>query len=244
MVDHVPPDMADKMIDALGANDKARALLLHYRTCGTDLETSWEVVQQMMRELGEEGDMPKKPSLDYSFREVKDYLTADRSKRWKRFLGTMAFALICCGFPGYLTMRKSARLKTSLQSLFWSSTQATVIKTRTYSTRSYHNQREVDRHYQDFRYRYQVDGIEHTEFRGRLQLPGAWDKPLKTGDRLDVFYNPDKPSQSLYARKIYQLTMTLLFNLGVVIFGVLVAVFAWSRERRWRQLHRWDQALK
>ncbi|MDJ0834930.1 MAG: DUF3592 domain-containing protein [Acidobacteriota bacterium] len=244
MVDQVPPDLADKMIDALGSNDKARALLLYHRAGGADLETAWKVVQQMMRDLGEEGDLPAKPSQDPSFREVKEYLTLDRPARWRRFLGTMALALLCCGFPGYVLLGKSARLKTSLQSLFWSSTQATITEVRTYSKRSFQQQRQVDRDYQDFSYRYEVDGKEYTGFRGRLQYyPALGDEPLKTGDPISIFYDPAEPGRSLYERKIYQLTVTLLFNLGIVGFGILVAIFAWSRERRWRQLHRMDRHL-
>ncbi len=244
MVDPIPADLADKMMDALASHDKARALLLYFRASDADLETSWQVVQQMIRDLGEVGELPATPSRDWSFREVKDYLTTDRAARWRRFLGTLALATLFFVFPGYVLLGKSARLKTSLQSLFWSPTQATIINQRTYFKRNYEDGREVDRHYQDFLYRYEVDGEEHTGIRHMLSYyPALGDKPLKSGDPIRVFYNPSKPSQSLYKREIYKLTATLLFNLGLVTFGVLVAWFGWRRERHWRQLHRMDEQL-
>ena len=245
MVDPVPPDLADKMIDALGSNDKALAILLYYRTCGGDLENAWTIVQQMVRDLGDDGDLPANPLHDPSFREIKGYLTIDRPARWRRFLGTMALAIIIFGFPAYVLVGKSARLKTSLQSLFWTATPATIVKVRSYSKRRYQQQRTVDRYYQDFVYRYEVDGREHTGFRRKFQYyPALGDKALKTGDPIDIFYNPANPSQSLYDRKIYHLVVTILINLGLVVFGGLVAAFALARERRWRQLQRIDRHLR
>ena len=241
MVDKLPPNLADKMIDALASGDKAHALLLYHRVTGSDLETSWQVVEQMLRDLGEETN---KSARHATVREVKDLLTMDRRTRIWRFIGTLALALLCCGFSGYVLMEKAERLKTSLGSLFWSSTQATVVKVRTYSTRRYEQQRQVDRHYQNLQYHYRVDGTTYTGYRDKLQYyPGLGDEPLKKGDSINVLYNPSTPEQSLYKRLIYRLVVTSLFNLGILVFGLVVAVFGFSRERRWRHLKRIDEHI-
>ena len=242
MVDEVPPDLADKMIDALASGDKAHALLLYHRVSGSDLETAWKVVEQMLRDLGEEP--PHKSARHAIIREVKDVLTMDRRTRYKRFMGSLALALLCCSFSGYVLLDKSARLKTSLQSLFWSSAQATILEVRNHSTRKYEQQRQVDRHYQDLRYQYTVDGNLYTGYRGNLQYyPGLGDEPLKKGDSITVLYNPGTPDQSLYKRLIYRLVVTSLFNLGILGFGLMVAVFSFHRERRWRHLKRLDEQI-
>ncbi|CAM2069244.1 DUF3592 domain-containing protein [Sulfidibacter corallicola] len=241
MVDEVPPDLADKMIDALASSDMAHALLLYHRVRGSDLETAWKVVAQMLRDLGEEPNASARHAI---IREVKEVLTMDRRTRFKRFMGALALALLCCGFSGYVLLDKSARLKTSLQSLFWSSAQATVLEVRTHSTRKYEQQRQVDRHYQDLQYQYAVEGNLYTGYRGNLQYyPGLGDEPLKKGDPITVLYNPKTPGQSLYKRSIYRLVVTSLFNLGILGFGLLVAVFAFHRERRWRHLKRLDEQM-
>ena len=89
MVDEIAPGLADKMIDALASGDKGHALLLYHRSTGSDLETAWKVVEQMLRDLGEEIN----PSARHAIiREVKDCLTMDRCTRYRRFIGSLALA--------------------------------------------------------------------------------------------------------------------------------------------------------
>ncbi len=243
MDNEIPQETFNAIVDALCENDKTGAMLLYYRASDEDLDRAWTAIQEILVELGEEaGDLPKKAADDPSYHALKHYLTADAATRQKDIIQFSLFALVLFGIAAYLLVPHSTRLVTSLRSFSWPSTEATVVKARTYSRRSSGSRYpQSSTNYMDFIFRYEVDGQEYSDSRRRVAYYDLFgDKPLKPGDSFPITYQPDNPAVTIYDKQIYRLLVTIAIGLILFVVGALGAMAAWSVEHNHRRLKRLD----
>ena len=244
MDNDIPEETFNTIIDVLCEGDKTGAMLIYYRASGEDLERTWSAVQEILIELGEDTrDLPKKATDDPCYRALKYYLTADATTRLKDIIQFSLFALVLLGMAAYLLVPHSTRLFTSLRSFFWPSTEATVVKAKTYSRRSpgsRYSQSSTD--YMDFIFRYEVNGQEYTDSRQRIAYYELFgDRPFKPGDMFSITYNPNDPAFTVYDKQIYRLVVMIAIGLILLAFGTLGTMAAWSVEHDYRRLKRLDR---
>lgn len=119
-----------------------------------------------------------------------------------------------------------------------------MLKARSYAEERLDREFKRTRDFVNFIFRYQVEGVEYTDSRARVQLYEAFgDRPFKPGDRFEIAYNPEHPQETVFDRQIYDRIFAIGFGLLLMAVGLILAATEWSRMQSRRRLQQVDDNL-
>ncbi len=225
----------DRIVEALMAGKRARAILFHFRHYGGSPADSWRAIQGLHDDRRWD-----KPGQDPQFARVERYLAGRDSPKTMRIWVGGLLAVVLVGL--FFVVRGWGAVATGLHSYGWDETTAVVRDVRYHEvTRLRHSGGEATDRYIDYRYAYEVDGEEYVETIMRWEVYLSSDDDwMKIGDVLDIVVDPEDPSRSIHERRMYQRLVPVLIGLVVMTPPILIlALFAFF-EITHRDLERHD----
>ena len=252
----VPKETLNLVVDLLCNNDKEGALLAYYRASDKTLDQTWDAIQHILMDLGEDiNDQPQQADKDFSYSIVQYYLKNALAKPSQRAIAwfrenilVIAIFLICLALSALRIVPSSIKVTNEIRSWSWPSTEATVITAK--QNGSYRSTRPpyTSWSYLDMTFQYEVEGQEYTDRRKKVRYSDS-DQFSKPGDVFSIAYNPNRPTLTVYEGEIGIvgiLTHLLAIAIGLIPLVVCICIgsFIVSMERDRKRLARLDRQIK
>ena len=224
-MDHdIPAETLNTIADLLCNNDKAGAILVYYRASDKPLEQSWEAIQHILIDLGEDvNSLPEQAEKDLSYSVVQYYFKGAIA-RYQENLPFMVAFLLFLALSFVMIVPRGIKVVNEIRSWSWPSTDATVVSAKSYPGPRTTRPPYTSTTYTDFTFRYKVEGQEYTDSRRRDVILS--DKIIRSGDVLSIAYNPNNPSVTVYDGElgiIGILAYTLAIALGLIPLILCIA---------------------
>lgn len=137
---------------------------------------------------------------------------------------------------------KYPRILAEINSLRWIKTSGVVESSNFYTSSRKSGTKTITTHHGEVTYRYSVDDFEyvgqrydaaghmHTGLEGKVR---KFKNLINASSEIEVFYDPDDPSQSLLKNGISEDTLVrLVFSLFLSTVGMVVLSYQWKRYKK------------